>query len=220
MGLFSKKGDKTKSPLDYALNHEGYKAIFSAIYIQDELAKLRGETIKLRIVKASSAKPPKEWDNVIGEYAVVDNRRNFYGLVSKEMLKEQGYKCGDKFPAFIGRPPSCGTRYTLYMPKSAKKREHDKRNFTFTVGKTGNMTKKGLGKYEGSLEFLPQNKGSSGKPRIGCKRGNELVFDIGPQTGAYSSLYPFVGRKCRLTVKKKKSKCYEGFYYQVEISIK
>ena len=92
-------------------------------------------------------------------------------------------------------------------------------HFSFSIGKDGNIYQQAVGRYKAVFEKLPVKKGSSAKPRIGCLRQGNIIFDIGAKTGAYNRLCDLIGKPCYLTVAKRKSKFDEGFYHEVKVDV-
>lgn len=205
--------------VDVAYFTAGSKQVNSTVYLQDRISKLKGQTVRLRFVRPHEAKLPDGWDEIRGDYAVVDPKGTLYGTAYEETLQKQGYQYGDFFDAVIGRPPKSGSRYTLEIPKSKRAICHEFMHFSFSIGKDGNVSPQAIGRYGAVFEKLPPKKGSSAKPRIGCLRQGNMVFDIGAKTSAYNRLCSLIGQPCYLTVTKRKSKFDDGFYHEVKVDV-
>lgn len=166
----------------------------STIYLQDCLACLP-DRCNLKAICASGAIPPRGWDGIHGDYALVDSQKRLYGVVSKKELAEAGYQTGDIIACHVGRPPKSGTYAILEFEPSIEAQNRINRTLIVNVSEP-NFSNKIPEHASVTLSTLPVSKGSKAKPHIAISDESGVqIAEVGARSEKYQDLVTRIGQK-------------------------
>lgn len=230
--IFSKENDSKKT--DNTVKNEGlglevsysvpnHVKVGATFYLQNRLSTIVGNSVYLRIVDIREAKRPDGWETINGTAALVDEKKNLYGVLSEDNLQKSGHTLGEAVMCFVTRTTKGNIEIwiPLTTAKLIENQQIEDSKVRVNVSKNSVLVPLEEDELElGACEVTTAlvKEGSKAKPKIQIiDKNGEIIVEISARSGAYKELEPWVGKTAKFVKLIRRESTYgEGeVYYRI-----